>query len=204
MAIFNPSKAQFKSRLGPSEEIQVSRSGQKAGSLESPTLVLSGEYLHAVDAKSRLTIPAKLRETIDTEKEGKGFFAFIDFDGVLCLYTPTAYECLAPMLVETQLRASKEVRDYKRLRYGLAEHLEVDRLGRVLVPEKLLKRGGIEKDVAIVGCQDHLEIWDRERWEAFVKIRLPEHDALAVKAMEVAQARAASLAVVAPPQEEPT
>ena len=169
----------------------MGRSGQKAGSLESPTLVLSGEYLHAVDAKSRLTVPAKLRETIDTEKEGEGFFAFIDFDGVLCLYTPVAYERLAPMLVDTELRASKEVRDYKRLRYGLAEHLEVDRLGRVLVPEKLLKRGGIQKECAIVGCQDHLEIWDRERWDAFVKIRLPEHDTLAVRAMELAESRAA-------------
>jgi MraZ protein len=182
----------------------VGRSGEQPGVLEVAPLVLSGEFYHAVDAKSRLTIPAKLRDAVDTEVQGRGFFGFVDFDGVLCLYTPTAYERLAPMLVETQLRASKEVRDYKRLRYGLAEHLEVDRLGRVLVPEKLLKRGGIEKDVAIVGCQDHLEIWDRERWEAFVKIRLPEHDALAVKAMEVAQARAAWSAAVAPAQEEPT
>jgi len=169
----------------------MGRSGQEMGSLDSPTLVLSGEYFHAVDAKSRLTIPAKLREAIDAEKEGEGFFAFIDFDGVLCLYTPAAYERLAPMLVDTELRVAKEVRDYKRLRYGLAEHLEVDRLGRVLIPEKLLARGGIQKECAIVGCQDHLEIWDRERWEAFVKIRLPEHDALAVRAMELAESHAA-------------
>jgi len=182
----------------------VGRSGEKAGLLEARPLMLSGEFYHAVDAKSRLTIPAKLRAAINRTLHGQGFFAFVDFDGVLCLYTPTAYEHLAPMLVETQLRASKEVRDYKRLRYGLAEFLEEDRLGRVLVPEKLLKRGGIEKDVAIVGCQDHLEIWDRARWEAFVKIRLPEHDTLAVKAMELARARAAEKAAESAPPEEPT
>jgi MraZ protein len=169
----------------------MGRSGQSGAATESPTLVLSGEYFHAVDAKSRLTVPAKLREAIDAKTEGEGFFAFIDFDGVLCLYTPASYEKLAPVLVDTELRASKEVRDYKRLRYGLAEHLEVDRLGRVLVPGKLLERGGIKKECAIVGCQDHLEIWDRERWDAFVKIRLPEHDTLAVHAMELAQTRIA-------------
>jgi MraZ protein len=166
--------------------------------------MLSGEFYHDIDAKSRLTIPAKLRDAIDVVDQGKGFFAFVDFDGILCLYTPAVYEELAPLLVETQLRASKEVRDYKRLRYGLAERLEVDRLGRVLVPEKLLKRGGLSKEAAIIGCQDHLEIWDRARWEAFVKIRLPEHDTLAVKAMELARARAAEAAAAPKPTEEPT
>jgi len=167
----------------------VGKGGVEDAARPKRSYVLSGEYYHAVDAKSRLTIPAKLREAIDTKQEGAGFFAFVDFDGVLCLYTPVAYERLAPMLVDTQLRASKEVRDYKRLRYGLAERLDVDRLGRVLVPEKLLARGGIEKEVTIIGCRDHIEIWDRSRWEAFVKIRLPEHDALAVQAMELAQKR---------------
>jgi MraZ protein len=180
----------------------VGRSGEKAVAVEAPPLVLSGEFYHAVDAKSRLTIPAKLREAIDTDVQGEGFYAFVDFDGILCLYTPQMYERLAPVLVETDLRVSKDVRDYKRLRYGLAEHLEVDRLGRVLVPEKLVERGGIEKEVAIIGCQDHLEIWDRERWEAFVKIRLPEHDALAVRAMELAEARATAKTPTRP--EEPT
>ncbi len=89
------------------------------------------------------------------------------------------------------MRASQQVRDYKRLRYGLAEHLDVDRLGRVLIPEKLLGRGGVKKDVAIVGCQDHIEIWDRSRWEVFVNGRLPEHDKLAVEAMELAESAAA-------------
>lgn len=154
-------------------------------------LQLNGEYFHAVDAKSRLTIPAKLREAVNTQEQGFGFLAFIDFDGVLCLYTPRVYQKLAPLLMDTRLRASQQVRDYKRLRYGLAEHLDVDRLGRALIPEKLLGRGGIKKDVAVIGCQDHIEIWDRSRWEVFVNGRLPEHDKLAVEAMELAEGAAA-------------
>jgi MraZ protein len=165
----------------------VGESGtQRADAVAAEALPLTGEFFHAIDAKSRLTIPAKLREAVKSQDGGGGFFAFVDFDGILSLYTPEAYRSLAPQLHETELRAAKEVRDYKRLRYGLAEYLEVDRLGRVLLPERLVERAGLQKETAIVGCLDHVEVWDRKRWESFVTVRLPEHDGLAVQAMRLA------------------
>ena len=145
-------------------------------------LFLTGEYFHAIDAKSRLTIPAKLREAINPAEEGYGLVAVHGFDGVLALYTPQTYRRIAPTF-DSKLQTKAEARNYQRLARALAEHLEVDRLGRVLIPEHTLRRCGLTREVAIVGVQDHIEVWDRARWEAFVTKHLARHDELAEQAM---------------------
>jgi len=147
-------------------------------------LFLTGEYFHAVDAKSRLTIPAKFRDTIDPAEHGSGFYAVPGFDGVLSLYTPKTFREMSPQ-VDSDLLAVPEVRNFRRLRYGLTEYVEGDRLGRVLIPDKTLKRSGIDRDVAIVGVQDHIEVGDRVKWEAFVTQHLSQHDTLAEQAMKI-------------------
>jgi len=145
-------------------------------------LFLTGQYFHALDAKSRLTIPAKLRDAINRKEETHRFFAVPMFDKVLYLYTPQTYEQIAPHL-EPKLDASAEVRNFKRLRFGLAEQLEIDRLGRVLIPDSMAKRCGLTKDVAIVGVQDHIEVWDKARWEAHMSQQLDHQEELAARAM---------------------
>lgn len=153
-------------------------------------LFLTGQYLHAIDAKSRLTVPAKLREAINPAEEGYGFVAVLGFDGVLYLYTPKTYRRIAPQF-DTRLQTKVDVRNYQRLAYGLAEHLEVDRLGRVLIPENTLKQCGLSKEVAVIGVMDHIEVWGRARWESFVKEQLAVHDELAERAMSLERAAAA-------------
>lgn len=162
----------------------MGQSGKSAASGELPVLFLTGEYFHAIDAKSRLTVPAKLRESIDPAEEGYGFIGVRGFDGVLYLYTPQTYRRIAPHF-DSKLQTSADVRHYQRLRYGLAEHLEVDSMGRVLIPENTMKRCGLGKEVAIVGVQDHIEVWDRSRWEAFVEEQLSRHDELAERAVRL-------------------
>jgi MraZ protein len=154
-------------------------------------LFLTGEYFHAIDAKSRLTIPAKLRESINTAEEGYGFIAVRGFDEVLYLYTPATYRKIAPQF-DPKLQTKAEVRKYQRLAYGLAENCEVDKLGRVLIPENTLRRCGLVRDIAIVGVQDHIEVWDRSRWESFVKEQLAQHDVLAEQALSFESAASGS------------
>jgi MraZ protein len=159
----------------------VGKSGEQIAGVRN-VLFLTGEYFHAIDAKSRLTIPAKLRESIDCTKEGYGFIAVRGYDGVLYLYTPSTYRQIAPQF-DTKLQTRPEVRKYQRLAYGLAENVEVDKLGRVLIPENTLRRCGLTRDVAIVGVQDHIEVWDQGRWETFVTEQLAQHDVLAEQAL---------------------
>ena len=151
---------------------------------------LKGEYYHAIDAKSRLTIPAKLREFMSRSGEGYAvvttqLIAVQLFDGILYLYTPQVYEQIAPQL-GAELEVNPDVRNYKRLRFGLAQEVEVDRLGRVLIPDPILKRCGLGRDVVILGVENHIEVWPQARWDKFVEEQLKRHDELAARAMSLA------------------
>lgn len=143
---------------------------------------LTGRYFHAIDAKSRLTIPARLRDAINPREEGYGFVAISKFDKVLYLYTPRTYEEIAPEF-DASSQTNPDVRNYQRVTYGLAEDLEMDRMGRVLIPEHLVKECGFSKNVVVVGVRDHIEVWPDERWEAFVKKQRARRDELAKQAL---------------------
>ena len=143
---------------------------------------LTGRYFHAIDAKSRLTIPARLRDAIDPREEGYGFVATRKFDNVLCLYTPRTYDQIAPQF-DASAQTDPDVRDYERVTYGLAEDLEVDRMGRVLIPEHLAKECGLEKEVVVVGVKNRIEVWPRDRWEAHIRKKAAEQDELAKRAL---------------------
>lgn len=153
-------------------------------------LLLTGQYFHAFDAKSRLTIPAKLREQINRSEDCYAFMAVYGFDGVLYLYTPKTYADVAPQF-DSALHRIRAVREYERVAFGLAERLELDRLGRILIPEYTRQQLGLSKEVAVVGVRDHIEIWDRDKWQAFVQKGLEKHDELAERAMAAAETSAA-------------
>jgi len=163
-------------------------------------LSFTGQYFYSIDKKCRLTIPQRLREGIDREVEGYGFVACVGFDGLLYLYTPRAYEQNTPRF-DTKAQTSADVRNYMRLTHGLREDLEVDRLGRVLIPEGMLKQFGLAREASavIVGAGDHIELWPRERWNAFVQEQLVKRDETAAKAIAFAQAPAAAPATAGPP-----
>lgn len=149
-------------------------------------MLLTGETISRLDAKNRLVIPSKTRDQINVQLEGSGWYMVPGFDGTISLYTPTAFERLASG-DKAELFRLKSIRDYDRLHFPLSAHAEMDRLGRILIPETMLKRTGIGKDVAVVGVKDHLEIWQAEKWAAFVDENFAAHDDLAREAYEAEQ-----------------
>ncbi len=149
-------------------------------------LLLTGQYFHAFDAKGRLTIPSKLREQINRAEDCHVFMASCGLDDVLYLYTPNAYEDVAPRF-KPSLRTVADVRDYERIAYSMTERLELDRLGRILIPEHMRSQASLSREVAIIGVRDHIEIWDREKWETFVTKRMEKQNELASRAMAVAE-----------------
>ena len=146
-------------------------------------MLLTGEYTSRLDAKNRLVIPSKVREQVNVQAEGAGWYLVPGFDGTISLYTPSAFEKLAGR-DKAELFRLEDVRAYDRLHFALSAHAETDRLGRLLVPEVTLRRAGIGKDVVIIGVRDHLEVWDAPRWEAFVATKLGQYDEMARKAYE--------------------
>lgn len=118
-----------------------------------------GEYEHAIDDKSRLTLPARFRAAL-----ADGVFLAKGLDGSVDVYPRGTWELnvvarigeLDPLLPDTRL--------LQRHFFGGASEDVPDKQGRVHVPAPLVRHGKLAKDVTVVGNYDHLEIWDRAAW----------------------------------------
>ncbi len=118
-----------------------------------------GEYNHTIDAKGRLIVPSKFREIL-----GDVFVVTKGLDGCLFVYDNEEWK-----LFEEKLRAlpitNKEARQFVRFFLAGATEAEVDKQGRILIPNVLREFAGITKDVVLVGVGSRIEIWGRERFE---------------------------------------
>ncbi len=118
-----------------------------------------GEYNHTIDAKGRLIVPSKFREIL-----GDVFVVTKGLDGCLFVYDNEEWK-----LFEEKLRAlpitNKEARQFVRFFLAGAAEAEVDKQGRILIPNVLREFAGLTKDVVLVGVGSRIEIWGRERFE---------------------------------------
>ena len=120
--------------------------------------MLCGEYRHALDAKGRVTFPAKLREDL-----GDNFVITRGLDNCLSIYPRAEWDKLQEKIASLP---SAKSRGLQRFVFGGACMPEPDKQGRVLIPATLRDYAALEKDVTIVGLSRHAEIWDSARWEA--------------------------------------
>jgi len=127
-------------------------------------LVLYGNYELTVDDKNRFLVPSEVRKKLDPERDGEAFFLVTGRDGRLWLYPERHYELLVSR-DPSELTPSEDTLAFDRLMLGLASRVEWDKQGRVLLPDRALRRAGIGKEVTLVGARDHLEIWNRSEWE---------------------------------------
>lgn len=117
------------------------------------------EYNHTVDAKGRLIIPAKFRETLGDE-----FVVSKGMDGCLFVYANEDWNAFEQKLTSLPL-INREARQFARFFLAGAAQVEVDKQGRILLPAALRTFAGIDKDVVLVGVGSRIEIWSREKWE---------------------------------------
>ncbi len=118
-----------------------------------------GNYKNKLDDKGRLTIPSKFRNEL-----GDAIVISYGFDNTLEIRTKKAFdEWLASLIAEGNL--SKNARQLQRLVLGNSFELTLDKAGRANVPKDLLNLVKIEKEVAIVGIGDKLEVHAAEQWD---------------------------------------
>ena len=152
-------------------------------------LLLTGEYELALDSKNRLAVPSKVREQIPDDLLGSGFYLVPGANRILSLYPEKYYQRIA-LVVAPGTAAPDELIAYERVNFALAGKVELDRQGRVLLPEKALNRAGLLKAkaqteserVTLIGARDHLEIWNPERWERFVEQSMASHEKMLMNA----------------------
>lgn len=117
-----------------------------------------GEYNHTVDAKGRLIIPAKFRETLGDE-----FVVTKGLDGCLFVYSNEEWKNIEEKFRNTPL-TTKDARKFSRFFFAGAATCELDKQGRILIPSVLREFAGLQKDVVLAGVFNKIEIWDKERW----------------------------------------
>ena len=140
-------------------------------------MLLTGTYERAVDDKLRVAIPKRIRELLGGDQIQTVVVA-PGTDGSLGIYTEAAFTAMGQRLAQ-ESPTQEHVRAYSRLFYGRAQQIEIDGQGRIRLPTELARLAGIEKDAVLVGVQDHLELWEKSRWEAYLASQTPRYDALA-------------------------
>ena len=118
-----------------------------------------GEYNHTIDAKGRLIVPAKFREIL-----GDNFIVTKVLDACLFVYPNDEWTRFEEKLKSLPL-TNKNARQFTRFFLAGAAACEVDKQGRILLPQVLREFASLEKDVVLVGVASRIEIWSRERWD---------------------------------------
>ena len=145
-------------------------SGRKWSDLEQKGVevrrMFFGEYRHSVDDKGRIIMPSKYREQL-----GSTFYITIDLWGqeeekCLCVYAEEDFRALCDKL--RQMAASDfETRKLYRKFYSRVQDTSADKQGRVMIAAELREHAGLDKDIVLAGQDDHIEIWNRDKWEAY-------------------------------------
>lgn len=141
--------------------------------------MLIGEYKHSLDPKKRVAIPAKFRKEI-----GEKAVITRGLDQCLFVYTMQEWEKVAEKLSGLPT-GSADARNFVRLFLSGATDVEIDALGRVLIPDNLKQFAGLKEKVVIVGVYRRLEIWNEENWENYKQRIEKQTDMLAEKLGEL-------------------
>ncbi len=136
-------------------------------------LMLTGEYEHTLDEKNRLFISGKLRGQIDVEEHGSNFYLVLGANGILCLYPEKYFQQIA-LAGAPGTGAPDEAVTYERLSFALANKVELDRQGRLLLPERLRKRARLGSNLTLVGVRDHIELWNTDDWDRYLEDHLDQ------------------------------
>jgi MraZ protein len=121
-----------------------------------------GRFEYSIDAKGRLSIPAKFRETLATSYDSR--LIVTNFDQCLWAY-PVAEWLELERKVGALPQFLDEVKALQRVFISAATECPIDKPGRILLPPSLRDYAGIERDVVLVGMTKRIEIWSKERWD---------------------------------------
>lgn len=120
-----------------------------------------GEYQHNIDEKGRLAVPVKFRVELQ-----KGAVVTRGLDNCLFLYPQKDWEALANKLAKLPI-SQANTRAFARLMLAGAMDCDIDKQGRIMLPDYLRKYAGVRKKVVVAGLYNRLEIWDEEAWEKY-------------------------------------
>jgi len=127
-----------------------------------------------------MALPKRVRELL---AEPNTLFVTPAPDQCLWLFTEAELERLATKIDQAPT-ADTEARTFRRLFFAQAETVDIDKTGRLLIPERLARHAGLQKEVVLIGVRDHLELWDAARWNSYVNENAARFDSVAERAFQ--------------------
>lgn len=146
-------------------------------------LMLTGEYEHTLDEKNRLFVSNKLRGQIDSDEYGSNFYLALGPHGILGLYPERYFQRLVLAGSAGTAPADESVA-FERLGFALACRVELDRQGRLLLPDKLRRRANLGATLTLVGVRDHIELWNSHDWERYLQNNLARYQSQMMQARQ--------------------
>ena len=141
-------------------------------------MIFRGTFEHALDAKHRLTVPAKFRAALAA---GVVLAASPETTSSaprsIAIWTPDAYESYTAAALVGRSPISPEARDLKRFFFNYSHDTELDSANRVMIPPTLIEYAGLNKDVVVTGSGECLEVFDRSKYSGYsedVLTRVPD------------------------------
>lgn len=138
-----------------------------------------GEFTHNLDVKGRIAIPVKFRD-----KVSGGAIITRGLDHCLFIFTNKEWETLAQKLIALPM-AQANSRAFSRLMLAGAMDVELDKQGRILIPDYLREYAGLKKEIVVAGIYNRMEIWDKEKWNEYKTKTESESDEIAEKLGEL-------------------
>lgn len=123
--------------------------------------MLLGESVQKLDAKNRVTLPARFRDHF-----AGGVVITKGFDRCLFVFNQEGWASFADAQLSRLDPFSRRGRQVSRFLYGGAWETELDRQGRAMLPPMHLEHAGLERDIVVAGLRDRLEIWSLDGWRA--------------------------------------
>ena len=123
-------------------------------------MAFRGQFDYTLDAKKRLNVPAKFRPSF-----ANGVVLAKALEPCVAIWAPEAFETWTDSFLSNLNPVSSERRKLTRFFAGNSWDVELDSAGRVTLNAPLLAHAGISKEVVVIGNLDHIEVWDRARWQ---------------------------------------
>lgn len=131
--------------------------------------MLTGEYRNTLDEKGRILIPSKLKNELFDGADKNVLVVTQSFDRCLWLYTVDEWKSLSAKIMETASPFNSQNRLVLRTLVAPAQEIELDKSGRLSIPQSLREYAGLAKDCVILGINKYIELWDAESYSLYLE-----------------------------------
>jgi MraZ protein len=135
--------------------------------------MFTGEFHHSIDVKGRLILPSKFRDVLDAP-----FIITRGLDGCLFVYQQDEWEGIVSKLKELPF-TQKKAREFNRFFLSGATECSIDKQGRVNIATPLQQYAGLEKECVVIGVNDRIEIWAKDKWDSFMETNVDDFSEMA-------------------------